>query len=669
MKISKSFAELKIIALTFTLYFISSVVFAQTVDEQYIRVEQRLRALASTVPGLNEQVKLSVSGVSVQEFVRALAESNSLNINIDGSIQQQIINNFQGETALNVLLFLSKTYHLDINVIGSIMSITKMHTAPPAALPREVKASYIAEADALTFELQNDTLSRVAKKLSAISDKNVVVPLPLQQRLVSGYMNNAPFDTALEKLAYANNLRYYKTNDGVYIFESLIPGEELFINEDKETAVRYRGTSAIQSGAGADQQRVPGMEMQQGTTTSGGSYTVYKQGNASSRGNLFTIQATKASIADLIKRAAEDAGVNYFVYSDIQGQVSANVRDINFDDFLASIFQGTPYTYRVENGTYLIGDRKVEGLRASRIIHVQNRSIDTLVQMIPMEWKKDVEIKEFSEQNMLLLSGSDPQIREIENLISQLDRLVPMVLIEVTILDIQKGKSVETGISAILSDTTMATGGSLLSGLDFTFGAGSINRFLSQIGSNSSFNLGRVSPKFYLQLKALEENENVELRSVPKLSTLNGHHASLSIGSTRYYRTETQNVIPSLQTQTIFTEQFTPVDANLTIQIRPVVSADDQVTLNINVDISDFIGVPAENRPPPTSTSKFESIVRAKNEDMIVLGGIERTENSDNGRGIPVLSRIPVLRWLFSSKEKRTRKVVSVVFIKPTIIY
>src|SRR5690606_29512015 len=145
----------------------------------------------------------------------------------------------------------------------------------------------------------------------------------------------------------------------------------------------------------------------------------------------FTIQATKASIADLIKRAAEDAGVNYFVYSDIQGQVSANVRDINFDDFLASIFQGTPYTYRVENGTYLIGDRKVEGLRASRIIHVQNRSIDTLVQMIPMEWKKDVEIKEFSEQNMLLLSGSDPQIREIENLISQLDRLVPMVLIEV----------------------------------------------------------------------------------------------------------------------------------------------------------------------------------------------------------------------------------------------
>jgi len=644
---------------------------AQSIDEQYRQVEQRLNALTYTVPGLKEKVKLSVSGVSIQEFVRALAESNGLNINIDGAIQQQIVNNFQGETALNVLLFLSRTYHLDINVIGSIMSITKMRSAPPVVPVREIKASYQAANDALTYELQNDTLIRVAKRLSALSGKNVVVPVQLQQKVVSGYMNNAPFDVALEKLAYANNLRYHKTNDDVYIFESLTPGEELFINDDRETAIRYRGNSAGQSGTGVPSQRGQAIAGMAGgaPATGGGNYTVYKQGNSGPNAKLFTIQATKTSIADLIKRAAEDAGVNYFVYSDIQGQVSANVRNINFDDFLTSIFQGTPYTFRVENGMYLIGDRKVEGLRASRIIHVQNRAIDTLVQMVPMEWKKDVEIKEFSEQNMLLLSGSEPQIREIEHLINQLDRLVPMVLIEVTLLDIQKGKSIETGISAILSDTTMRTGGTLLSGMDFTFGAGAINRFLSQIGTNSSFNLGRVSPNFYLKLKALEENENVELRSVPKLSTLNGHKASLSIGSTRYYRTETQNVIPSLQTQTIFTEQFTPVDANLTIDIRPVVSADDQVTLNIKVDISDFIGIPAENRPPPTSTSKFESIVRAKNEDMIVLGGIERTENSDNGRGIPVLSRIPVLRWLFSSKEKRTRKVVSVVFIKPTIIY
>lgn len=350
--------------------------------------------------------------------------------------------------------------------------------------------------------------------------------------------------------------------------------------------------------------------------------------------------------------------------------MSANVRDISFEDFLTTIFQTTAYTFRKEKDTYLIGDRKMEGLRDSRIVQLQHRSIDTVLAMIPADWRRDVEIKEFKEQNMLLLSGSSPQIKEIESYIQKLDKLVPMVLIEVTILDIQKGNTVKTGISAGIADSVVATGGSLLGqGIDFTFGAGGVNRFLSQIGRNNSFNLGRVSPNFYLTLKALEENQNVEVRAVPKLSTLNGHKANLSIGSTRYYSTETQNVIPSFQSQTIVTRQFTPVEANMDINIRPVVSGDDQITLNIMVDITDFIGNPPLDVPPPTSTSKFESIVRARNEDMIVLGGIERMENSNSGSGVPLLSRIPVLKWLFSSREKTVRKVVSVVFIKPTIIY
>ncbi|WP_233165696.1 type II and III secretion system protein [Pedobacter sp. ASV12] len=54
---------------------------------------------------------------------------------------------------------------------------------------------------------------------------------------------------------------------------------------------------------------------------------------------------------------------------------------------------------------------------------------------------------------------------------------------------------------------------------------------------------------------------------------------------------------------------------------------------------------------------------------MIVLGGLERTENSESGSGVPLLSRIPILKWLFSSREKSNAKVVTLVFIKPTILY
>ncbi len=86
-------------------------------------------------------------------------------------------------------------------------------------------------------------------------------------------------------------------------------------------------------------------------------------------------------------------------------------------------------------------------------MQLQHRSLDTVQVMIPTEWKRGVEIKEFREQNTLLLSGSAPQINEIENYIRQIDKVVPMVLIEVTLVDIRKGKSISTGISAGVSDT------------------------------------------------------------------------------------------------------------------------------------------------------------------------------------------------------------------------
>jgi type IV pilus assembly protein PilQ len=159
------------------------------------------------------------------------------------------------------------------------------------------------------------------------------------------------------------------------------------------------------------------------------------------------------------------------------------------------------------------------------------------------------------------------------------------------------------------------------------------------------------------------------VRSVPKLTALNGHSASLSIGNSVYYKNTNQNLIPSSATTiNSLTSTYVESDANLTIAIKPVISGDDQVTLGIKIDISDFTSIPTDGSPPPKATSKFESSIRVNNEDMIVLGGIERTEKDDNASGIPLLSRIPILKWIFSSKTKTDAKVVTLVFIKPTIL-
>jgi type IV pilus assembly protein PilQ len=619
----------------------------QSPDERVRIVRERLNNLAITVPGLNQKVQTNVSNVSAQEFLRALAQANNLNINIDPQLNFKIFNNFTNETALNVLVFLTKEYSLDINLIGSIMSVTKSN-APRVVVPlREINASYNKQNGTLSLELTNDTLSKVARKITMISQKNVVVPSKLANKTVSAFFADAPFETALEKLAYANELRLVKTNDNVFVFQGLGDDEELYINGDKNTAVR-RNLKPI------------------GAAAANGNFRLVS--NMIGGKKLVSLDALNVNMADVIKGVAQEVNANYYLYSEIKGSITMRVNDITYDDLLTALFHGTDFTYKVENGIYMIGDRRIEGLRAHKIIQLQNRSLDTIQHMIPTEWKKGVEIKEFREQNTLLLSGSSPQVNEIESFIKQLDKMVPMVLIEVTMIDIRKGKAIKTGISAGVADS-VKTGGTVFPGLDYTFGSKSINNFLSRLGRNSSINLGRVTPNFYVSLSALETNSNVDIRSVPKLSTLNGHSAKLSIGNKRYYSTTTQNVIPSLTTQTVVTQQFTAVDANLDIDIRPIVSGDDQVTLNIKVDISDFVGDPPLNQPPPTSTSKFESIVRARNEDMIVLGGIERTESSESGSGVPVLSRIPILKWLFSSRSKSTAKVVTVVFIKPTIIY
>jgi type IV pilus assembly protein PilQ len=179
-----------------------------------------------------------------------------------------------------------------------------------------------------------------------------------------------------------------------------------------------------------------------------------------------------------------------------------------------------------------------------------------------------------------------------------------------------------------------------------------------------------VAPNFYVTLTAMESNSNVHQRQTPKLSTLNGHAASLSIGNTEYYAISTQNVLGSLSPQTVVTQQFVPVEANLSIDITPFVAGDDEVTMNIAVNITNFTSTTTTiTSPPPTSTSKFKSIIRVKNQDMIVLGGIESTQVSESGSGWPILSRLPILKWIFGTHTKSNTKMVSIVFIRPTIYY
>ncbi|WP_426672070.1 type II secretion system protein GspD [Mucilaginibacter sp. McL0603] len=598
---------------------------------------------------MNQKVQLQIVGGGVQQYLSGISSSNGISISIDPKLNFTVNDSFADVTASNILLFLAQKYKLDISILGSIIYVTT-YQEPVVFVKvpvKEINAKYNAADNLLSLSLDNDTLTAVAKKITQLSGKNIIVQNGLQGKRVSGFIANAPFETAMDKLAFANEIKVIRTNDNFYVFQPLSDNEELYVNGDKSTAVRKTFRPATTGG-------------------STGSTQVFSKMVGGQK--MISADAVSAPIVNLVKQASQELNKNYSIYSELKGTIDIHVSDITYDDFLGLIFRGTNYTFQSENGVYLIGDKTIEGLRTHKEVHLQNRSLDTIMAMIPAEWKKGLEIKEFREQNTILLSGSIAQINEAANFIKSLDVLVPVVLIEVTMIDFHKSRTVATGITAGVSDS-VKTGGSVLPGINFTFSATSVNSFLSSISKFTSINLGHVVPNFYVGLQALENNNNVDIRSIPKLTALNGHPAKLSIGSKLYYKNTTQNLYPSASTSTsVFTNTYTSVDADLSIDIKPVVSGDDQVTLNIKVNVSDFTAIPTDGSPPPQSISQFESTLRVHDGDTLLLGGIERTENDLTTSGTPILSRIPILKWIFSSRTKTASKVTTVLFIKSTIL-
>lgn len=636
------------------------LIIAQTNTDRFIQIENTLNQLASgNSPGLKEPIDFSVSGVSIQEFLRGIAEAHELNINVDPELTFKVYNNFSKESVINVLLFLVREYDLDIRFSGSIMSFYK-YIPPveglPAYVPKNLAIKYSSYSNLLSLDLQEDSLYLVARKITQITKKNVILSSGISNKLISIYIEDMPFDAALNKMAFTNDLKVVKTDDNFYVLKGLKDGDNMLAEEipvTREFKPSYNSNTTT-----------PVIAPTQGSM-------IRCFIDDSSKVKKIHLEAINAPIAEVIKIVATKANINYFMYSDIKGNCTSYVSGVTFQELLTFLLQSTEYTFKMDADLYLIGERKLEGLRAYKVSQLKYRSIDNIQEVIPAELKKGVEIKEFKELNSLLLSGSLPQIYEIEAFIKEIDKVVPMVMIEVIIMEVLKSRTVKTGISAGLSDSvaTQNTSGTFLPGIDVTLSTKTINDFINGLGIGSITNLGSVTPNFYVTLSALETNQNVEVKSMPKLSTLNGHDANMSIGQTVYYTVETQNTLGSLTTNTIKTVQYQSVQANQTLSIKPLVSGDDQVTLTIEVNQSSFLPTDRTNGPPNSSTSQFKSIIRVRNEEMIVLGGLEKISKSNDSKGTPILSRIPIIKLLFSTKSKTKSKSILILFIKPTIIY
>ena len=710
------------------LCFIPCFLFSQ-IDNRIETIKNQLELLSVENSGLAEQAKteISVNNITLSNFILAISNTHDVNINISPELNQIRIanNNFSNVTVSDLLVFLCKEYELTIDFTGSILSIKKY--VAPLVVPekRIIPVNYNPEHNTITIDAKNDKLYDVFKCIMDESAKNLVFTPGLENKTVTSYIKNMPFDAAMDKLALANNLYTEKTRDHFYVFEDnsatanqnqphsrLKRGQNLnfkildidsklldvdfnntpikaIVNDigialnidvftatplDKAGTATFKAASITfdkllvklfesnSSASNTNLQATPANTNNKRPNSNpivsashDGIFTFKKEGNIYYFGTENQLSVRKVEIIHLMHRSVE-------LFSDPSGG-SSRSRTVGRSNYNQN------YNNPTSNASGLNRNRNVSNASNYRSNNSSNNTSKTIDDIIPDEIAQDLDIKIDHELNSLYVTGPSAKIERLKDFIKYIDKTVPVILIEVMFVEVNTNNTIETGITWGIGDEPSETKGSLFPKTDFTLGAKTINKVINGFSGFDRLNLGKVVPNFFATVKAMESNGNLKIKSTPKLSTLNGHRATFSNGVTSYYTVTQRNIYGTDNPQISEITNYEPIDAELGITIKPLVSGDGQVTLDIFVIQSSFGARIDENAPPDVSSREFSSIIRVQDQDIVVLGGLEEQSKKDSGSGVPFLARIPIIKWLFSSRKREVSKTKLTVFIKPTIIY
>ncbi|MCR5496788.1 MAG: secretin and TonB N-terminal domain-containing protein [Paludibacteraceae bacterium] len=628
------------------LFNIGVVVCAQNAsqEERLKAIESQLNQLSVTMPGLNESIELSVSDLDIQDFIRAIANANKINVHISPDLNMRISNNFSNVTVSTILLFLCKQYNLNLDFYNNIISIsrfTQKEKDPTPIRPKELNVKYNTATQLLSMDLNNDTLSKVSKEITKLSGKNIVFAPEIGNLPISFYIENMELTNAIDKMAMTNGLVSSPTDDNCILIE-------------KQNTIQQSSSSSSYS---SDYRSKKSKNRKTGID-----YTI--------EGDKISLTANDVEINDLINEVSSELKTNYVVYSQLQGKITINLSNVTYEEFLAKVLNGSNYTAQKNGNIYMIGEKQTENIRETRVIQLQYRSIDKIIDFIPKNLQKEATVTEFPELNSVIVSGSKNSIDEIESFLNEIDKVVPVILIEVIMVSSNVYKRVSTGINFGSGNAPSSSSLQVNGGIVTTLSSTVLNDIISGINRwGSFFNLGKVNSSFYLSLSALEDQGVVKIHSTPKLATLNSHEATLVVGETEYYKEVQNTIVGNENPQNIQSFEWKSIDANLSISIKPMYSGDDQITMDIKVAQSGFKESAGKDAPPGSENKTFSSIMRVRNEEMILLGGLEENVSSNTGSGLPLLSRIPVIKWFFSNRSKKKEDSQLNIFIRPTILF
>lgn len=163
-------------------------------------------------------------------------------------------------------------------------------------------------------------------------------------------------------------------------------------------------------------------------------------------------------------------------------------------------------------------------------------------------------------------------------------------------------------------------------------------------------------------LRALSSHKRARVMSAPRV--LVNDNAKGSLASVQEVPFTSVNA-----SSTVATTSFAGfAEAGTTIEVTPRISDEDQLQLEYVISLNNFTGSGGNGVPPPRQTDEVTSTVTIPDGYTVIVGGLNRTNKSEEHEGLPLLDRMPIVKNILGSHSKGDSQTTMFVFLKPTIL-
>ncbi len=383
------------------------------------------------------------------------------------------------------------------------------------------------------------------------------------------------------------------------------------------------------------------------------------------------------------------AGVNVLFDPDYTSRrIKIELNSVTLEDALSIVALESKTFWRAvtPNTIFVASDnpakRKEVETNVIKTFYLSNVSTPTELQDLVNALRQILEIpriQQLPSQNAIVVRGTPDQVALAEKLISDIDKSKPEVIVEIAIMQVSRNKMRNLGVNPPTSasvqlqpnvtttTTTTGTGTATNTGNTGTSTNGSIN--LNRLANLNATDFQVTIPAASVQ--AMFSDSSTKLIQNPQIRALDGQKASLKIGDRVPVATGSfQPGIGGVGINPLVNTQFQYLDVGVNIDITPHVHAGREVTLKMMMDVSAVTGNSNIGgiSQPIIGQRKIENEVRLKEGEVNVLGGIFENQDVKALSGLPGLSNIPILKYLFSSTNVEHKENEIVFVLIPHIV-